>query len=341
MPRAERRARRPGQRLGEHGYVLVTVLAAMALLALVAARIDTRVQAARDANDRWGQWQQTEQALASARERVLFTMSTRQLGTLGFGGSTGLLRVDGRPYALPEGVRASVLDLRALISVAYPQAAVMREFLRQQGAADRDIDTLIDQLADYSDLDGLRRLNGAEAAEYAAAGLPPPRNDWPLSPHELRAVFGWHERPALAGMAIEHMTAIREGAVNPNTAPAAVLRALPGASEAGVAALLALREQRHIASAAELQAASGIVLPDDPVRFYPGRYYRIRLWRPGRPGGVEYTAMLTPDAPSRPWLILELRQFVPSTPTHAEPDATPFPMDADATPVLARAAERP
>jgi hypothetical protein len=325
----------------EGGYVLVTVLAAMVLLALLAARLDMRVQAARDANDLWGQWQQTGQALVSARERVLFTLATRQLGPLGFGTGTSLLRVDGRPYAFADGVRVSVLDLRALISVAHPQAPVMREFLRRQGVAERDIDGLLDKLADYNDLDGLRRLNGAEAAEYAAAGLPPPRNDWPMSPHELRAVLGWQVRPALTATAIDAMTAVRDGWINPNTAPPAVLRALPGASDEGVAALLALREQRHIASAAELQAASGIVLPDDPVAFYPGGFYRIRLWRPGAPGGVEYTAMLIPDAPARPWLILELRQFVPSTPTHAEPEAKPFPLDTHAEPVVAHSADRP
>jgi hypothetical protein len=335
-----RAAEHLGRHRGEGGYVLVTVLAALVLLALLAARLDMRVQAAREAHDRWGQWQLTEQVLVSARERVLFTLTTRPLGPLGFGTGAGLLRVDGRAYALADGAHVSVLDLRGLISVAYPQSPVLREFLRRQGVVDRDLDGLLDKLADYSDLDSLRRLNGGEAAEYAAAGLPPPRDDWPLSPHELRAVLGWHERPALASAAIDATTAIRDGWINPNTAPPVVLRALPGASDEGVAALLALREQRHIASAAELQAASGIVLADDPVAFYPGAFYRIRLWRPGSPGGVEYTAMLSPDAPSRPWLVLELRQFVPSTPTHAEPEAQPFPLDADAPPVVARSADR-
>lgn len=333
----DRRAPRPRS---ARGYVLVTVLAAMALLALLAARLDARVQAARDANDRWGQWQQTEQLLTSARERVLFAIATRPLGTLGFGAGATVLRVDGRPYVLADGVRVSVLDLRGLISVAHSEAPVMREFLRGQGVADRDLDGLLDKLADYSDLDPLRRLNGAEAAEYAAAGLPPPRDDWPLSPHEVRGVLGWHERPALVNAAIENMTAVRDGWINPNTAPPAVLRALPGASDEGVTALLALREQRHIASALELQAASGIVVPDDPVSFYPGAFYRVRLWRPGSPGAVEYTVMLSPAAPTRPWLILELRQIAPSTPTHAEPEATPFPMDADIPPVVAGAGQR-
>jgi hypothetical protein len=145
MPDVERRA--PPQR-AERGYVLVTVLAAMALLALVAARLDARVQSASEANDRWGQRQQTEQLLVSARERVLYTITTRPLGPLGFGGGASLLRVDGRPYALPDGVRVSVLDLRGLISVAHPQAPVMRAFLRGQGVAERDIDGLLDKLAD-------------------------------------------------------------------------------------------------------------------------------------------------------------------------------------------------
>lgn len=320
--------------------MLVTVLVALVLLALVAARLDERVAGFVDATDRWGRWQQAEQRIASARDELLFALLTRQISPLGFGSGALLLRSDGRSYRMANGVQLSVQDLRGLISVAITDAPVMRNFLLQHGVGDREADGLLDKLADYSDLDTLRRLNGGELAEYEAAGLPPPRNDWPLSPHELQAVLGWHDKPALLQAAAEHFTAVREGWINPNTAPPEVLRALPGASDEGVRKLLLLREQRHLASAAEVAAASGIVLPDDPVAYFPGQFYRLRLWLPGSPGAVEYTVMFVPDAPTLPWLTLEVRHIPPPKPPQNTPDVAPFPLVL-AEPAAAPAASEP
>ena len=330
MRAAERRPPRPRRHASQRGYVLVTVLAALALLAVVAARLDARVADVVSAVDLWGQRIQAERELAGARDAALFSMMTRPLGPLGFGSGSALLRVDGRHYALPNGVQLSLQDERGLISVAYPQAQVLRDWLRLQGVPEADIDRLTDALADYSDLDPLRRLNGAEAPEYRAAGLPPPRNDWPLSAHELRTVFGWHERPAQVAAIARDGTAVRDGWVNPNTAPPGVLRALPAATDQGVQQLLALREQRAFASAAEVQAVSGIVVPDDPVSFHPGVFYRLRLWKPGVPGAVEYSVMFVPDAPLQPWLILETRQIPTPLPLHDASEATAFAPDAPA-----------
>lgn len=325
---------------GQGGYVLVTVLVALVLLAVVAARLDERVTSFLNATDRWGRAQRAERELANAREQLLFHLVTRQISTLGFGAGRDLIRVDGRPYRMPSGVIVSVQDLRGLISVTATDAPVMRNFLLQQGITDREADGLLDKLADYNDLDTLRRLNGGEASEYNDAGLPPPRNDWPLSPYELRAVLGWHKRPGLWRAAAEHFSAVRDGWINPNTAPPAVLRALPGASDEGVARLLLLREQRHLGSAGEVAAASGIVVPDDIVSFYPGQFYRLRLWLPGTPGAVEYTAAIVPDAPTLPWLTLEVRHIQQPKPPPDTPDVPPFPL-ALAEPAAAPARGQP
>jgi general secretion pathway protein K len=311
-----RRSRiRPPRR--QQGYVLVTVLVAIVLLALVAVRLDERIDGFRQASADWGRWVRDQGALASARDELLFGMVTHGLTPFGFGTAPQLLRVDGRVYRMPSGVHVSVQDARGLLSV---------------GAPDREVEPLLDKLADYADADSLRRLNGAEAAEYAAAGLPPPANEWPVSPFELRRVLGWHERPALWQHASDHFTVVRDGWINPNTAPRSVLEALPGATPEGVDRLLALRETLHFADAASLQASTGLRLPDDPVAFYPGQFYRLRLWRPGSPGAVEYTVMLTPGAPELPWLVMEVRQVMmpppppsglPGEPQHAKDPADP------------------
>lgn len=300
--------------------MLVTVLVAMVLLALVSARLDERVTSFRDTTRQWGNWVQAHADLAGARDELFYLLATRPLTPLGFAG-TPLLRVDGRTYRLSSGVRVSVQDLRGLISIVAYDPGVMTRFLVAQGVAERDAAPLLDKLADYNDLDDLHRLNGAEADEYAAAGLPPPRNDWPISPFELSGMLGWRDYPALWERASDHFSAIREGWLNPNTAPPAVLAALPGATPQAVRALLDLREQGfHVNSAGALRGLTGIALPDDPVAFFPGVFYRLRLWRPQDTRAVEYTVMLAPDARVLPLLVLEARQVRRPTQDDEKPD---------------------
>jgi len=325
-----RRARRGPAR----GYVLVTVMVAMVLLALVAARLDERVANFRDGSAHWGRWVQAQADLAAGRDELLYLIATRRLTPLGFAG-TPLLRVDGRPYRLPSGVWVSVQDLRGLISIVSHDPGVMTRFLVAQGVPERDVAPLLDKLADYNDLDNLHRLNGAEADDYAAAGLPLPRNDWPISPYELSLVLGWRDHPKLWERASDHFTAVRDGWLNPNTAPPEVLAALLGGTPQAVRALLDLREQGfHVNSAPALLGLTGIQLPDDPVAFYPGVFYRLRLWRPDVARAVEYTVMLAPDARTLPWLILETRQV--RRPTHHDDQPDP-PLLAVAAPAAAGA----
>jgi len=330
-----RRARRRPPK----GYVLVTVMVAMVLLALVATRLDERVANFRDASVQWGRWVQAQADLGAARDELLYLLATRRLTPLGFAG-TPLLRVDGRPYRLPSGVWVNVQDMRGLISIVAPDPGVMTRFLVAQGVPERDAAPLLDKLADYNDLDNLRRLNGAEADAYAAAGQPPPRNDWPISPYELSLMLGWRDHPKLWERASDHFTTVRDGWLNPNTAPPEVLAALPGATPQAVRTLLDLREQGfHVGSAAALLGLTGIQLPDDPVAFYPGVFYRLRLWRPEDARAVEYTVMLAPDAPSFPWLILETRQV--RRPTHDDDQPVPPLLAVAASVAVAASAAKP
>lgn len=314
----------------QRGYVLITVLVTMVLLALVAARLDARVDGFRDATRQWNEWAQASADLAGARDELFFMLATRPLMPLGFAG-TPQLRVDGRTYRLNSGVRVSVQDMRGLISIAFHDPGVMTRFLVAHGVAEADAAPLLDKLADYNDLDGLHRLNGAEASDYAAAGLPPPRNDWPISPFELSQVLGWRDHPALWERASDYFSALREGWINPNTAPPEVLAALPNATPQGVRAMLDLRAQGfHVDSAATLRSLTGIALADDPVAFHPGIFYRLRLWRPKDVRAVEYTVMLAPAARVLPLLVLEARQVRRPTQDDEKPDPPLLAVAADA-----------
>lgn len=330
-----KRTRRPAAR----GYVLVTVMVTMVLLALLAARLDRRVAVFREATLQWDGWVQAQADLAGGRDELLFMMATRRLTPLGFAGAP-LLRVDGRPYRLESGVWISVQDMRGLISIVSFDPGVMTRFLVAQGVPERDVAPLLDKLADYNDLDNLHRLTGAEAAEYAAASLPAPRNDWPISPYELSLMLGWRDYPQLWERASDHFTAVRDGWLNPNTAPPAVLAALPGATPQAVRTILDLRDQGlHIHSAPALLALTGLRLADDPPAFYPGLVYRLRLWRPKDARAVEYTVMLAPDAPRLPWLILETRQV--RRPTHDDAQSDPPLLSISASAAAAASSATP
>ena len=297
-----------------------TVMVAMVLLAWW-RRGSTNAWRTSASSAHWGRWVQAKGDLAAARDELLFLLATRRLTPLGFAG-TPLLRVDGRPYRLPSGVWVSVQDLRGLISIVAADPGVMTRFLVAQGVPERDAAPLLDKLADYNDLDNLRRLNGAEADAYAAAGLPPPRNDWPISPYELSLVLGWREHPTLWGRASDHFTDGARWLAEPEhcatrgcwrPCPGPRLRRCEGCSTFANKAFTSARRPRCGPHRHPAARRSGGVLS--------WRFYRLRLWRPEDARAVEYTVMLAPDAPISPWLILETRQV--RRPTHDDDKLDP------------------
>lgn len=319
-------------RHGQQGYVLITVLVALVLLALVAARLDSRVGLFREGVGNWQRWAETQSQLASARDELLFAITTRTLSPWGFGETREkAIRVDGRPYRLPSGVLASVQDMRGLISLSTPDPVVLRNLLLAHGVRDQEVEPLLDTLADYNDTDSLRRLNGAEKADYLTAGMAPPRNDWPISAYEVRLMAGWAGLPRIWSQAGELFTASREDLINPNTAPQAVLACLPGATREGVGVLLTLREERILSSAAEVLSVSGIRVPDDPATFHPGRFFRLRLWREEGFGAMEYSIILTPGGIRLPWQILEARIVDRPGRDEGKREITPFPVGLEQT----------
>lgn len=84
-------------------------------------------------------------------------------------------------------------DTMGLPSLAKPMSPYLRTVLTYAGANPREIDGLVNALADYMDIDNDRRANGAEASEYNLRRMPPPTNSPLRSYAELSSVHGWAE----------------------------------------------------------------------------------------------------------------------------------------------------
>lgn len=297
----------------ERGYVLITTLATIVLLSVVAASLDMLVERYYGETRDWGEWAEAQAIMASARDELLFAMSTRQISPWGFGEGPGALRADGRTYRAQSGALVSVQDERGLISLNRPNLTLVRNYLLGHGVPDKEIEPLLDCLADYTDTDSYHRLNGGEAKQYKAAGLPLPRNDWLVSPHEIRQILRWRDYPSVWSRAGDVFSASRGAPFNPNTAPREVLEALPGATPESVATLMSRRELKPFTSVDELKSITGIRLSEEDVLLHPGVLYRLRVWLATGLPALEYHIILTPGGLKSPWEILEIRQIARPT----------------------------
>ena len=107
-------------------------------------------------------------------------------------------------------------------------------------------------MRDFADPDDLRRLNGAEDADYAAAGLPWDAKDAPFAAvEELQQVLGM--TPMLYEAVAPALTVhTRQKGIDPKSAPREVLLALPGSGAEAV--------DEHLAARAEAPEGAGPTL---------------------------------------------------------------------------------
>ncbi|NCT83548.1 MAG: general secretion pathway protein GspK [Comamonadaceae bacterium] len=152
------------------------------------------------------------------------------------GDSMGAIKLDGRPYLSRSGAVVRYTDTGALLGLRRAPRQDVYQLLVALGLTDHSqIDRLTDVLLDYVDKDDLERLNGAEAPDYLAAKLPPPRNDRLLTPTELRRLVGWRDLPQdFLERFIAHVHTGPVRSVNRYTVQAPVLSAIAGL-EASVA----------------------------------------------------------------------------------------------------------
>ncbi len=329
------------RRRSERGYVLLFVTVALAVIAIVATRFALRIDALRQQALDLQQHAEARLLTDDAKALALYWLSTRPIGfaSAGFADEKPLV-MDGRLYRNAEGVFVSVQDERGLLSVNEPDREALTAALLNAGASLDMATAAIDVLQDYTDADSLRRVNGAEAPDYAALGLAPPRNDWIFSVDELARMPVWQGQPAVREQLLPHLGVRRDKLFNPNTAPLPLLKALwPKASAQQWELFDTLRRRAPFGDAAAATAATGIAFTQDNLLFHASNAVRLRLWAPGLPQSLEYNLLLMPSGTAAPWLIHELRQSRRLTPPTDVPNAAasasaspvePFPIPSQA-----------
>ena len=293
-----RNALAPGA--AQRGIALVLVLWLTALLTVIAGgfayAMRNEAQAARNTMS-----QAQARALADgAVARTVFELM-RPRGIAGVWAADGLVHVweeDGMRVA------ASALDESGKIDLNAATDALLKGLLQTAGQLDADTASrFVDVIGDWKDADDFRRPNGAEAADYQAAGLPyKPANAPFETVADLQRVLGM--TPALYARLAGSLT-VYSGAVaiNPQFASRAVLMALPGATDAIVDTYLAQR-------AAALAAREPL-----PVLPLVGAGAPVNVWRvhaeATAPDGVTYVreAVLRPNPDQRrPVTVLEWQE---------------------------------
>jgi general secretion pathway protein K len=179
-------------------------------------------------------------------------------------------------------VAANAIDESGKIDLNAASDALLKGLFQSAGGLDVDAaQRVVDVIDDWKDADDLRRPNGAEAADYQAAGLSyKPANAPFESVAELQRVLGM--TPTLYAAVADNLTIFSKApGVNPAFASRVVLLAIPGATADVVDTYL---RQRQDALAQKLP------LPPFPVAgaaAAPTNLWRIRA-EVTMPDGVTY-----------------------------------------------------
>jgi general secretion pathway protein K len=229
---------------------------------------------------------------------------------------------NGLPHTWKDGevsVSASAVDESAKIDINAAAEPLLKSLLQNVGGQDAEsAQRLVEAIADWKDTDDLRHPNGAESADYTAAGRKyGPTNALFATTGELQRVLGM--TPELFARIGDSLTVYsRQPGINPLTASRSVLLALPAATPEAVDAYIAQRED---ALANKLQvpmfpAAQGFAVGAAPV-------WRIRA-QATMPDGVTFVrdAVLRPSTdPRRPVVALLWQEGALAAPSARPGDA--------------------
>jgi len=304
----------PGARGGngsiQRGFVLATTLWMLAILTVAAGYFASRIQHARDLAQMAQAHAQSVRDLYGARAEILFRIGTTQFSSYGLGSSEkDAIALDDRPYLATGDTLVRLQDDRGLLNLNAADDVRLGRFLSILGVPTARHAALIDALHDYVDDDDLKRLNGAEASDYAAAGLPPPRNARLVTPMEARRIFGWGDVPQLwQDNLLSRLTTTGSSfSLNPNTAPWQVLATMGGMTPDAARAVIQAREVAPIVDANRLETLTGIQIHNDPFTpdmiAFPADSVRVTQQANALTWGLQYNVTLTPVSDTAPWRI--------------------------------------
>jgi general secretion pathway protein K len=206
----------------EEGIALIAVLCTLALLSFIAAsfsfetRINDRI--ARNAADNAA----TRAAAEAGIERAILDLAATPST------DNDELHTDGTVYDWPFAgsiVRISIRDEFSKVNLNTAPEALLTSLFSSVGIDPAKAQSLAAAIADFRDADDLPRVNGAEEAEYQAAGLAwGPKNAPFETTEELRQVLGMTDR--IYNQIIPDLTIHSWGTVNPTLASDRVMAVL-------------------------------------------------------------------------------------------------------------------
>ena len=187
-------------------------------------------------------------------------------------------RVDGADYHIVIDGHTVVVSLQSefgKVDLNRASESLIKSMITAAGKGGDDlaVEQVTDSILDWRDRNRNRRLNGAEDADYAAAGLPYGSRDGPfISIQELTQLRGM--TPQLFSRLAPLVTVYAgRPQIDPGTAPRGVLLGLPGVTEGQVDAYL---DSRNIGAGHGLPSAVQLLTTEANVLSAP-------LWRPSRP----------------------------------------------------------
>ncbi|MBX3658424.1 MAG: general secretion pathway protein GspK [Ramlibacter sp.] len=303
----------------EGGYVLALCIAVLALLLIAATFVGQSVAEAvavarlhRDNLD-------NEIRIESARSRVLFLLATAPRFSKGLGTEARTVTLDGRAYAMGDGILVSLQDIQGLVSLngpslTSPSVGRIERLLGTYGVDGPNATNLAEALLDYRDPDNLRRLNGAEDAEYSLAGKALLlRNKNLLDPLEVSRVYGWSGVASLwaSDPITNHVSAQKGTRFNPNVADWRALVAMTGVSEEVARDLAQKRRKGEIDDISGLVFAGGFGDPFGANAFvttFPAASILVTIRAHHAQWGFQYLVHHVPTETASPWRVESVRR---------------------------------
>ena len=307
----------------------------MAIAAIAAAYFAEKVSSAIEMAEKSRQNTQAQIDLASSRAEILYRLATTSLTVEGLGRGNAVIRLENRHYQAMGATFVQLQDSRGLLNLNQTTDDRLMRFLGLMGIPPERRSHLLDTLRDYTDIDKLERLNGAEEAQYIARGLPTPTNNALATPMEVRRIIGWRDSPQITqnNRFTDLTTTSTIIGLNPNTAPAEVLATLPGMTDDIAKKLLYQRELTPILHQGQFAAFTGIpeVVLDMQIFVIPGDTLHITQSATGVQWGLQFSVTLTPNGNNGPWRVNYASRI--SLPVHEQKDGdVPLPPRATATP---------
>jgi general secretion pathway protein K len=291
----------------QRGIALIAVLWLTVLLTVIASSFAYSMRSEALAARNTLSMAQTRSVADGAVDRVAFELMRPRV-------SPDAWSADGQPHVWNDGeiaVSATAVDEAARIDLNAAPEPLLKGLLQNVGGLDSEsAQRVLEAILDWRDPDDLRRPNGAEAADYRAAGLKyVPTNASFENVGELGRVLG--VTSALMAKIADSLTVYsRQPGINPATASRETLLALPGITPEQVDTFIAARRDA-LASRLPippLASAQGYATAPSPV-------WRIHI-ETRLPDGVTFArdaVLRRLGDPRRPFVVLAWQEGAPGS----------------------------